>query len=1471
MRARDRVARLATLLVYLTALLAGTAQLATQPPASALAADPAPPQFLRDLPDLAGLISANDGWTVGGGYLYWANCPPVDSGGGYLRRWPLRGGRAVTIVNGKFCTNTNTWAADESGLYYGDGVSILRRPASNPFTIEPIAASTMPTSRIVLNNGTTIWRDYIFWLANNTLYSAHKLFLRQLAAPEPLGANAHSVLFANDNYFYWFADGVLYRALKPCLGFGGGACSKEVVAGENGDHVTEATLTETLSNSSTYPLWTSGTTIRGNWCRFNNTGRVCSPSTSYSSSQNNTVGGLATDGQFLFWIENRADVCGGIFGCSFGDSGQLMKWSLRQSVFRPGPFDTPQQIACKQCFANYAIRGIPGGVAVADGWIYFDTTNGISRIRADAPPISWDLAFKGWEITQGIQSLTNDVPLVANKPTYVRAYGNTLSGPGANNVEAILLGRDSSGVSLGLLRSLNGVQTFATNNGVPKRDTTNGGWLFQLPEAWTNAGTIRLTLQIDPRGVWSDPNRGNNGIANQSFSFARKAPVCIVAIPVRSHGPVANYNSPNFYFASDLLKRLWPISDVWLYHQDNDIAELQARFGIPPWEYGPYEIPDDTWKMIISLTARDLLSDDPDECDDARARTHYLGIVSPQTQTGNDDPDLGTNGSGRVGYDQAWIKLPKDDFAVGDWQAVRATTLAHELAHNYDREHVDCGDPAPDDPDGGYPYIDANGRRCTIDNRDQSQPSTHFGFNPADLSPIKPTDARDLMAYGLNRWISDYTFRGIMGDIPNAALADEGRAATQAARVPQLAAAAGAVLVTGVVTTTVGQGELSYGWVYPTAALGQGLIRKWQAHAAPTAQLGAPLAAPRYHLRLLDPSGAVLDDREVTLAESDLHGDQLAHVGQHDVQTFALTFPAPAGPVARMELMQDSTLLASLQPGGGAPTVSVLSPAGGETIDGALTLSWRASDPDPNDKLLFSVQYSPDNGQHWRALLSDFPNRSGSDTVTLNLDQLSGIPASSSGGLIRVAASDGYNTTLATSQPFTVANRAPEPHIDAPGSAALPAGQTVVLQGGATDVEDGGLSGDALRWALDGVELGNGQTQVIEGLAPGSHTLTLTASDGAGKAATATQTLTVAPLVIPPAVPSFDGECNDAAYASAARLPLAPYPDGTQAFVSLVRSADALYACFSGMRRTAAGSPGTLAIVRVDSDYGRRSAPGANDHLFSTNEAGVVTTMNGDGTGYVAWSGGASAQISASATAWSAELRIDAGSIGGMNHVVGLNVDQAAVNSASEHFQWPQRAGIANPSSWGAASLGDLPQLSALAPTSAPVGSGDTVVTLTGSGFVAGTLAALNGTALATTVISDTQLQATIPAANLALAGTFSVTLFNPGLEAAPSVGLAFSATNPLPRLTQATLNGSTLTVTGSNFAAGATVQFNGSDYAATGSGTQARVTVRSPDLVDSAGAAVTLFNPGPGGGVSNVVTLGAGGNSVYLPLLARR
>jgi hypothetical protein len=71
------------------------------------------------------------------------------------------------------------------------------------------------------------------------------------------------------------------------------------------------------------------------------------------------------------------------------------------------------------------------------------------------------------------------------------------------------------------------------------------------------------------------------------------------------------------------------------------------------------------------------------------------------------------------------------------------------------------------------------------------------------------------------------------------------------------------------------------------------------------------------------------------------------------------------------------------------------------------------------------------------------------------------------------------------------------------------------MQGGADDAEDGGLSGAALTWTLDGVAVGIGTSTTMEGLTPGQHTLALKGKDSAGLEESLSVPLIIAPLAIP--------------------------------------------------------------------------------------------------------------------------------------------------------------------------------------------------------------------------------------------------------------------------------------------------------------------------------------------------------------------
>ena len=188
-----------------------------------------------------------------------------------------------------------------------------------------------------------------------------------------------------------------------------------------------------------------------------------------------------------------------------------------------------------------------------------------------------------------------------------------------------------------------------------------------------------------------------------------------------------------------------------------------------------------------------------------------------------------------------------------------------------------------------------------------------------------------------------------------------------------------------------------------------------------------------------------------------------------------------------------------------------------------------------------------------------------------------------------------------------------------------------------------------------------------------------------------------------------------------------------------------------------------------------------------------------------------------------------------------------------------------------------VPVITSIVPPSATAGGGEVTLTVNGSGFVNGAVVRWNGSARPTAFVSDTELTATIPAADIATAGTASVTVFNPAPGGGESSALTFTINNPVPTISSlspasATAGGTgfTLTVNGSGFVNGAAVRWNGADRPTTFvSDTQLTATIPAADIATAGTASVTVFNPTPGGGESSAATVRIQFR-VYLPLARR-
>ena len=1437
--------------LWILLLVVGLLGLPAAPP---VRAEPASPTDTPERIVIETGSNAPNEWISGGGLLYWARrCEGGEfRGPGYLRRMPIYLGsvRTLATVDSDHCVTFQGMAADDSGLYYynSDGNRIEFRSVDDPEN--PVVVKTTskaPWSRLALDG------DYIYWMSAyyvNSQLRGDLLRTRRdgsgaiqtLASGLTQPGTGQSVLAVNGVVYYLDGNGLN----KMNCSSGSCAAPEVLVSGTTGRDLDYVSSSFPVMSYGLY--WVEDTAperIRRYGCtlllwpppaHWN-----CSDSTLYTAPSNDwTIYTPLVQGSNLYFAEMYFKV------------GEDSDGRIRRLPLSGG--------AAQSIVVNRPALAVNPAIQVDSRYVYFldraTTAPGIYRLPLDAAAITWDLKADALEVTQAIQNLNNSAPLVADKPTYVRAYAKLLNGPNARNVEAWLHGsRGGSSLPGSPLSPLNGALPLSTGN-TYDRANLNDGWLFRLPSNWLGKGDITLRLEVDPNGVYDDSNPSNNQLS-RTVTLHGKAPVCTVFVPVRTHGPYASTSNPNFWPMIDMAKRLWPTPDWWVYHQTEDIAETQVCWaGIIPYPcFGPYELPEDTWKVLTSLNVRDFFTDDPDRCDDAGAKTHYVGMVHNSIDTREDGGTV--LGVAYRNDNVAWVKFPPDTPTSSnafDWPDA-GVTLAHELGHNQGRKHVDCNGPENTDPN--YPY--------PTDQIGNVDPNGYYGFDPKTRTPIRPDGAADYMSYCGPEWTSDYTWRAIYNSLSSTR-------AAQAAQVDEPMVGP-PVLVTGGINPTANTGTLNYAWVYPYTAMSAGMRAKWTEALART-QAAQASNTVNYVLRLRDPDGDVLAEHPVTLLESeDLGGETKA---------FMLTFPDPAGTVATVELAADGTVLDSRSPGTGTPTVTILEPAGGETIQDELTLRWQAQDPDPDDELLYSVQYSPNNGATWYVLLSDYPGQPDSDTVTVTLRDLT-IPGSQPGqARIRVAASDGYHTGLATSAGFTVTNRKPQAFIASPTEGEnLPPDEPVILRGAGMDVEDGGLSGAALQWTLNGQSKGTGEEVVVAGLAPGDYQAQLTVTDSDNQTGTAQVNFQVATLGIPQGnSPTLDGFCDDSAYQDGVSLLLAPYGNGRQAKVSLVRDADYLWACFSNMNR-GTGSPTAFAGVRVDVDNSRDALAQSDDYGFFVAEDGTPFTYQGDGAGGFddPGPGGLSARVSASTSTWSGELRIARSVLGDWNHRVSLNLGHYWVQFQGDDYEWPFDTVYNQPNTWALATLGDLPRLESLTPSSATAGGSEFDLVVKGQHFQDGAVVRWGSTDLTTQFGSSTVLTATVPAAQIAAPATVDITVRNPGSSDLVSNALPFLVTSPTPAITgltpdQAPARSDTFTmlVNGGNFLDGAVVLWDGTALPTTFvSATQLRATVSRAQLDVAGTVDVAVRNPGPNAPVSPPVAFTVEPRAfLYLPMVAK-
>ena len=174
-----------------------------------------------------------------------------------------------------------------------------------------------------------------------------------------------------------------------------------------------------------------------------------------------------------------------------------------------------------------------------------------------------------------------------------------------------------------------------------------------------------------------------------------------------------------------------------------------------------------------------------------------------------------------------------------------------------------------------------------------------------------------------------------------------------------------------------------------------------------------------------------------------------------------------------------------------------------------------------------------------------------------------------------------------------------------------------------------------------------------------------------------------------------------------------------------------------------------------------------------------------------------------------------------------------------------------------------VPTVNAISPTNVPAGSPAQTVTFTGTGYINGTTATLNGASVQANYVSATSLQATVPAAALAAGQVADFVLSNPSPGGGSSTAVKFSIMSPTPVVSGVAPRSvpqgadAMITVSGSGFEANSVVLYNGSARPTTFVDSNTlQVTLTANDVKSFGTGEISVYNPGPGGSTSTPTEL---------------
>ncbi|HEX8430891.1 MAG TPA: FG-GAP-like repeat-containing protein [Longimicrobium sp.] len=316
---------------------------------------------------------------------------------------------------------------------------------------------------------------------------------------------------------------------------------------------------------------------------------------------------------------------------------------------------------------------------------------------------------------QSVQTVNRAVPLVAGKAAYLRIFATASQANSARPTVEVRLAPP------GAAAATYTIQPSVSAPGVPTgvaEGNLDGSWNLLVPAALVVPGTS-VTVTVDPGNTVPESNEADNS-ATFTLDVRTVSALNATLIPIRhSNGVTGNVIGDNAWTFMRRVESMYPINAINLV--------LRA----PLTTTAPVFTGSNTSYLVQVLN----------EVDAARiadgAAGLYYGVFNRTSGS--------YGGSGGVAYRGGSAGIGHDDLNHSQMNYRADYILAHEMGHNWGRQHVDCGGPLSPDPN--YPNA---GGTISAWGRDMS------------TGILKPPSDRDVMSYCNPVWVSPYTYNAIL-------------------------------------------------------------------------------------------------------------------------------------------------------------------------------------------------------------------------------------------------------------------------------------------------------------------------------------------------------------------------------------------------------------------------------------------------------------------------------------------------------------------------------------------------------------------------------------------------------------------------------------------------------------------------------------------------------------------------------------